>query len=81
MALSSGLTLWCPGTCRPLLSLAAFPQRSSDRFSDEAIAKLLAIRWWDRPEEKIRTEAGPLTGPIEAFVDRHTGRRRRHWRV
>ncbi|TGR84581.1 CatB-related O-acetyltransferase [Mesorhizobium sp. M2D.F.Ca.ET.223.01.1.1] len=41
------------------------------RFSEDVIAKLLAIRWWDWSEEKIRAEAGALTGPIEAFVERH----------
>lgn len=41
------------------------------RFSEETIAKLLAIAWWDWDDGKIRQEADALTGPIEAFVARH----------
>lgn len=41
------------------------------RFSEEIIAKMLAIRWWDWDDEKIKQEADFLTGPIEDFVTRH----------
>lgn len=41
------------------------------RFTDDIIAKLLQIRWWEWDDDKIRHEAGSLTGPIEAFVARH----------
>ncbi len=41
------------------------------RFPAETIAKLLAIRWWDWDDEKIKREAGSLTGPIEPFIDKH----------
>ena len=35
----------------------------------EIIEKLLAIRWWDWPEERIRAAAGMLQSPdIEAFI-------------
>ena len=39
------------------------------RFAPEIIDKLLAIRWWDWPEERIRAAAGMLQSPdIEAFI-------------
>lgn len=41
------------------------------RFSEEIIGKMLAIRWWDWDDEKIKQEADFLTGPIDAFVARH----------
>ncbi|WP_336618893.1 MULTISPECIES: CatB-related O-acetyltransferase [unclassified Mesorhizobium] len=41
------------------------------RFSEDVISKLLAIRWWEWDDEKIKKEAGALTGPIEAFIGRH----------
>lgn len=43
------------------------------RFSEDVIAKLLAIRWWDWSDEKIKQEAPLLTGPIEPFIERHAG--------
>jgi acetyltransferase-like isoleucine patch superfamily enzyme len=41
------------------------------RFPEEIVAKMLAIRWWDWDDEKIKQEADALTGPIDAFVARH----------
>jgi acetyltransferase-like isoleucine patch superfamily enzyme len=41
------------------------------RFPEEIVAKLLAIHWWRWDDEKIKAEAAVLTGPIEAFVERH----------
>ncbi|QPC95135.1 antibiotic acetyltransferase [Mesorhizobium sp. INR15] len=41
------------------------------RFAEETIEKLLAIRWWDWDDYKIKREADALTGPIEGFVERH----------
>ncbi|MBA1143698.1 CatB-related O-acetyltransferase [Mesorhizobium sp. CCANP35] len=41
------------------------------RFSQDVIAKLLAIRWWEWSDEKIKQEAAFLTGPIEPFIERH----------
>lgn len=41
------------------------------RYSQDVIDKLLAIRWWDWDDEKIKREAASLTGPIEAFIKRH----------
>ncbi len=43
------------------------------RFSEDIIAKLLAIRWWEWDDEKIKQEAALLTGPIEPFLERHAG--------
>ena len=44
----------------------------SNRFSDEAIAELLRIAWWNWPDDKIE-EAFPqlLSEDIEAFIARH----------
>lgn len=41
------------------------------RFAPEQIQKLLEIRWWDWPEDKIR-EALPLLRDIDAFI-KHYG--------
>jgi len=41
------------------------------RFSEDVIAKLLAIQWWLWDDEKIKREADALNGPIEAFLERH----------
>jgi len=41
------------------------------RFSQDIISKLLTIRWWHWDDEKIKSEAAALTGPIETFVARH----------
>jgi len=39
------------------------------RFSDEDIAKLLEVRWWDWPEEKIRRNVHILcSGDVDALV-------------
>ncbi|WP_414713410.1 CatB-related O-acetyltransferase [Sphingomonas sp.] len=40
------------------------------RFSDEVITRLLALRWWDWPDERIRRAAPLLQSPdIEAFLN------------
>ncbi len=41
------------------------------RFPPDVISKLIAIQWWQWDDEKIKREADVLTGPIEAFIDRH----------
>ncbi|TPJ27480.1 CatB-related O-acetyltransferase [Mesorhizobium sp. B2-8-3] len=41
------------------------------RFAEETISKLLAIQWWRWDDDKIESEAASLTGPIEAFVEKH----------
>lgn len=38
------------------------------RFAPEIVEALLAIRWWDWPEEKIRAFEAEFYGPIDAFV-------------
>ncbi|WP_140538245.1 DapH/DapD/GlmU-related protein [Mesorhizobium sp. B1-1-8] len=40
------------------------------RFSEDVVAKLLAIQWWQWDDEKVKSEAGTLTGRIEAFIER-----------
>lgn len=40
------------------------------RFSPEIIEALLAIRWWDWPDEKIQAYRDEFLGPIEVFVAR-----------
>jgi acetyltransferase-like isoleucine patch superfamily enzyme len=56
----------------PYAIVAGNPARTIRyRFSDEVIAQLLAIRWWDWDDEKIKQKADWLAGPIEAFVARH----------
>ena len=42
------------------------------RFSDDAIEKLLAIKWWDWEDDKIRENIPLLlSGKIEDFVNKH----------
>ena len=42
------------------------------RFEEQQIQKLLGIRWWEWPDEKIR-EAVPLlsAGDIDAFLSKY----------
>ena len=42
-------------------------------FSEDVIAKMLAIRWWEWNDEKIKQEAAFLTGPVDRFIERHVG--------
>jgi len=40
------------------------------RFPPEIVEKLLDIRWWDWPDERIRKAAGMMQSPdIQAFID------------
>ncbi|CDX19541.1 Chloramphenicol acetyltransferase (fragment) [Mesorhizobium sp. ORS 3324] len=41
------------------------------RFSQDVISKLLAIRWWEWDDDKVKREAETLTGPIETFIKKH----------
>ncbi len=42
------------------------------RFDDETIARLLAIRWWDWPEAKVREHLSALMSPdVAAFARTH----------
>ena len=41
------------------------------RCAPEIIEKMLAIRWWDWSDEKIRAEQSFFYGPVEDFVARH----------
>lgn len=40
------------------------------RFAPEIIEALQQIRWWDWPEEKIRSFEAEFYGPVEAFIAR-----------
>ncbi|TGS10556.1 CatB-related O-acetyltransferase [Mesorhizobium sp. M2E.F.Ca.ET.209.01.1.1] len=42
------------------------------RFSQDIVVKLLAIQWWRWDDDKVKREAGLLTGPIETFIERHS---------
>ncbi|WP_435053411.1 CatB-related O-acetyltransferase [Mesorhizobium caraganae] len=42
------------------------------RFSEDVIAELLTIRWWEWDDGKIKAEADMLAGSIEIFVARHS---------
>lgn len=43
------------------------------RFAPEMIDALLQIRWWDWPDEKIRSFEAEFYGPVEAFIARARG--------
>ena len=43
------------------------------RFPPETVSKLLALRWWEWDDDKIKAEAHLLAGPVDAFVSRHCG--------
>jgi acetyltransferase-like isoleucine patch superfamily enzyme len=58
---------------RPYAIVVGNPGREiRRRFTDEQVERLLRIKWWDWPDEKI-VEAAPALngGPIEEFLDRH----------
>ncbi|WP_318012409.1 CatB-related O-acetyltransferase [Mesorhizobium sp. BR1-1-4] len=38
------------------------------RFTDDQIASLLAIRWWDWSDDRLEAERPRLFGPIDAFI-------------
>jgi acetyltransferase-like isoleucine patch superfamily enzyme len=55
----------------PYSVMAGVPARCiRKRFDDETIEKLLALRWWDWPEEEIRRSAGQFTS-IGEFLQNH----------
>ena len=42
------------------------------RFDEETVARLLAIRWWDWPEAKVKAHLAELMGPdVAAFAAAH----------
>jgi len=43
------------------------------RFSDEQIAALESICWWDWPDDKIRAMEQPFYGDIDAFIEAAKG--------
>lgn len=53
----------------PYAIVAGNPARFiRNRFTDEQIASLLAIRWWEWSDEKIIAEQARFFGPIDAFI-------------
>lgn len=40
---------------------------------DSQVEKLLAIKWWDWPERKVREEINALSGGVDSFIARHGG--------
>ena len=58
---------------RPYAVVVGNPAREvRRRFTDEQVERLLRLRWWDWPEERV-LQAVPLlsSGDIEAFLDRY----------
>jgi chloramphenicol O-acetyltransferase type B len=57
---------------RPYSIVAGVPAREiRRRFSDEQIDKLLSLRWWDWPEERVRAHVELLSAPdVDAFLAR-----------
>jgi acetyltransferase-like isoleucine patch superfamily enzyme len=46
------------------------------RFSDDSISKLLKIKWWDWPDEKIRENISLLLSPnVDDFINKHYNQR------
>lgn len=54
----------------PYTIVAGNPARVvRQRFAPEIVEKLLAIRWWDWPDDRIRRAAGMLQSPdVERFI-------------
>ncbi|TPK87539.1 CatB-related O-acetyltransferase [Mesorhizobium sp. B2-4-13] len=56
----------------PYAIVAGNPARFiRNRFADDQIASLLAIRWWEWSDEKIKAEQPRMFGPIDAFIAAH----------
>ena len=55
---------------RPYAIVAGDPARElRRRFSDEQVAALLEVRWWDWPPERVRSLAGLLcAGDVDGFL-------------
>ncbi len=43
------------------------------RFSQEQIASLEKIAWWDWPEETVQARTDDLTGDVERFIEKYGG--------
>jgi chloramphenicol O-acetyltransferase type B len=53
----------------PYAVVAGNPARLiRNRFTDDQIASLLAIRWWEWSDEKIKAELPTFFGSIDAFI-------------
>ncbi|MFN9999511.1 MAG: antibiotic acetyltransferase, partial [bacterium] len=40
------------------------------RFAPDIVARLLATRWWEWPDDRIRDLDAVFYGPVEAFLER-----------
>jgi acetyltransferase-like isoleucine patch superfamily enzyme len=60
---------------RPYAIVAGSPARETRRrFTDEQVARLLKVAWWNWGDSKVRAEVQQLCNPdIEAFLSRHDG--------
>ena len=58
------------GEVRPYAIVAGVPAKEiRRRFADEQVEALLAVRWWDWPEERILASVGLLSnGDVEGFL-------------
>lgn len=63
------------GRVRPYAVVAGAPAREvRRRFTDDQVERLLALRWWDWPLERIRAEVDQLCSPdVEALLARVDG--------
>jgi virginiamycin A acetyltransferase len=43
------------------------------RFPPEIVERLLALAWWDWPDERLRGLEDVFYGPVEAFLERCGG--------
>jgi chloramphenicol O-acetyltransferase type B len=55
---------------RPYAIVAGVPAREvRRRFSDDQVEALLKLRWWDRPEQRVRDHVGLLCSPdVDAML-------------
>jgi acetyltransferase-like isoleucine patch superfamily enzyme len=58
---------------RPYAIVAGQPAREQRRrFGDAQVERLLRVRWWDWPDDKVRAEVDALScADIDAFLTRH----------
>jgi len=59
------------GDVRPFAIVVGNPAREiGRRFTDEQVAALLRIRWWDWPADVVKQHVGELSNPdVDAFIE------------
>jgi virginiamycin A acetyltransferase len=56
----------------PYAVVAGVPAKTVKmRFDDEQVKKLLAIAWWDWPEERVRANMELFYGNVDTFIEKH----------